>query len=164
METGEEESVYPVCMTGSGCQNLPFPPVPHTDCVFRVQAHGHQALQREQRKRRHRLNRLCSVALITAKQATSTVAWQATMKGLIAATENSCPARGASSEHIWVLLLEEPPIAERVSRQQQQQWSRRGESSSYGNPSPLCSLLYMIEDVLFDLLLNQCSAMDRSLW
>lgn len=50
-ESGEEESVYPVCVTGGGCQNLPSPPVPHADCVFRVQTHGHQALRREQRQK-----------------------------------------------------------------------------------------------------------------
>lgn len=49
---GRTEAFYPVSVTRGSCQNLPSPPVPHADCVFRVQAHGDQTLWRWRKEKR----------------------------------------------------------------------------------------------------------------
>lgn len=155
-------------MTGSGCQNLPSPPVPHTDCVFRVQTHGHQTLQKESKEKE-----LCVTDCTDSDQLhqslqnkpnyldCSMASHNERANNGYRAEQNSCPASGTSNEHIWVLFAGGASYSwlqvSRQQQQQQQQWSRKEESSSYGNPSPLCSLHYMVEDVLFDPLLNQCS-------
>lgn len=147
-ETREEESVYPVCMTRSSCQNLPSPPVPHTDCVFRVQSHRHQTLKREQRKTH--ITDLTNSALLHYSQQNNLSYLHCSMVGHkekanhgYRAEENSCPAPGTSSKHVWMLLLEEPPIAD---GRQQRQWSRRDKSSSHGNPSLFCRALALHEE------------------
>lgn len=70
------------------------------------------------------------------------------------AEENSCPASGTSSEHIWMRLPEEPPRADWVGS-----ISGAEEERSALMEILLCSLLYMIRDALFNPLQNQCSAM-----
>lgn len=106
-------------MTGSGCENLPSPPVPHTDCVFRVQTHGHQTLQKESKKK-NSMSQIVQTLLICTNHCktnltTSTVAWQATMKEIITATEQNrtvVQPLALPVSTFECFLLEEPPIAD----------------------------------------------------
>lgn len=83
--------------------------------------------KREQRKMHHRLNKLLSYIhrYALSHLHSGMVGHNERANNGYSKEENSCPAPGTSTEHICVLLQEESPIADWLSRQQQQ-WSRRG--------------------------------------
>lgn len=98
VETVKEKWAYPVCVTRSDRQHLPSPPVPHTDCVFWVQADRHQTLER-QHKKKFALNHPTTMSLVTWMEDGG---HNKKANNGCRPEENSCPAPGTFSISTFV--------------------------------------------------------------
>lgn len=114
----------------------------HTQIVFLESKPTDTKHCREKTEKEHHGTEWTESALFTNHCTTnltaSIIAWQTTKNGLITATRRNWTVVQPLALAVCTFgcfLLEEPPIADRVSGQQHQS-SRKEDSRSYGNPSP----------------------------